>query len=117
MIKNKLYNIIYNIINYARMNCSRSDAVKIRPGIDSIIKTITKKITGGLDSVVKSTDNNIGKVTEDAPKLNLKNITPQMWFLLLIFVVVVANICKCKSAEITKFATPSTTSKSSFYYY
>ncbi len=94
------------------MFCSRNDAVRIRPGADSLLKKITSTVSNTLGVGVKTVDNQIGEVTEDVPKLNLKNITPQMWFMLLIFVVVVSAMCKCKYNEKT-----GVKKNDSYYYY
>lgn len=94
------------------MFCSRNDSVRIRPGTDSLLKKITSTVSNTLGSGVKTVDNQIGEVAEDSPKLNLKNITPQMWFMLLIFVVVVSAMCKCKYNEKT-----GTKKEGSYFYY
>lgn len=98
------------------MFCSRSDSVKIKPGADSLLKKITSTVTGAFSSSARTVDSNVGKATKDVPKLNLENITPQMWFMLMIFVIVVSAMCKCKYDERVADA-KATSTKPSYYYY
>ena len=78
------------------MFCSRSDSVKIRPGGDTLLKRVKSTLMGGIGSGVGVVDKHISGATSGAPILDLKKITPQMWFLFLIFVVVVSSMCKCE---------------------
>lgn len=94
------------------MFCSREDSVKVQPGVDKLFKKVKSKLTGIVGSGKKEVGYHVGEAIDDVPVFNLKNMTTEMWFLLLLLVVVVMSVCKSKYTE-----SKDKTGKLGSYYY